>query len=400
MSPTTSKKQPRKSTTSPSRPSIPEKTIVRLWVLAGGRCQYAGCNDPLWRDDLTLADMNGAYVAHIRDVNPKTHRYDPALSPQLATDISNLMLMCDKHHRLIDNEQEAAHEVPRLLEMKRRHEARIEVLTSIQEEMQTQVLLYAANIGNHTAQISWDKAAHALLPHRYPAEKPGIELGLKFSTFQDHEPDYWKIEREHLRRQFALSVRPRVTTGTVPHFSVFAIAPQPLLVELGRLLSDIPHADVFQLLREPAGWSWVDGAQPLDLQVIEPSDVRPTVALNISLSATVTNDRLTSVVGDDTSVWTLTVPKPHNDIIRCPAHLRQFRQALRSLLDRIKAKHGQQALLHVFPVVPVSVAVEIGRVWMPKADLPMRLYDQNSLRKGFVEAFEIHAEALQEVHHA
>lgn len=399
MSMNAPQKRRKKSIARVIRPSLHEKTIVRLWVLAGGRCQYAGCNAPLWRDDLTLADMNGAYIAHIRDVNPKTHRYDSTLSPQLATDISNLMLMCDKHHRLIDNEQEAAHGAPRLLEMKRRHEARIEVLTSIREEMQTHALLYAPNVGAHNAVITWEKAALALQPDRYPL-KPAIELGMKNSSLQDHEPEFWKVEREHLRRQFAMSVRSRLATGSANHFSVFAIAPQPLLIELGRLLSDIPHADVFQLLREPAGWSWAAGAQPLDLKVLEPSEVHPTVALNISLSATVTNDRLTSVVGDDASVWTLTVSKPHNDIIRCPEHLRQFRQALRSLLDRIKAKHGQKALLHVFPVVPVSVAVEIGRVWMPKADLPMRLYDQNSLRNGFVEAFEIHAEALQEVHHA
>lgn len=90
MSQTTSKKRPRKSTINRSRPSIPEKTIVRLWGLAGGRCQYAGCNAPLWRDELTVADMNGAYIAHIYDVHRQTHRYDPVLSPRLATDISNL----------------------------------------------------------------------------------------------------------------------------------------------------------------------------------------------------------------------------------------------------------------------------------------------------------------------
>lgn len=48
-----------------SSSSIPEKTRVRLWVRASGRCQYAGCNKPLWRDDLTMADMNSAYIAHI-----------------------------------------------------------------------------------------------------------------------------------------------------------------------------------------------------------------------------------------------------------------------------------------------------------------------------------------------
>ena len=82
------------------RPAIPDKIKMRLWLLAGGRCQYERCNEPLWRDDLTLAQMNRAYIAHIIDVNPQTQRYKPELFPRLASDISNLMLLCDTHHRL------------------------------------------------------------------------------------------------------------------------------------------------------------------------------------------------------------------------------------------------------------------------------------------------------------
>ena len=55
-----------------NRPTISDKIKIRLWILAGGRCQYEGCNVPLWRDDLTMAQMNGAYIAHIIDVNPQT----------------------------------------------------------------------------------------------------------------------------------------------------------------------------------------------------------------------------------------------------------------------------------------------------------------------------------------
>jgi len=33
--------------------------------------------------------------------------------------------------------------------------------------------------------------------------------------------------------------------------------------------------------------------------------------------------------------------------------------------------------------------VETGRVWMPKADLPMLIYDQNRAAGGFVQALSI-----------
>lgn len=37
----------------------------------------------------------------------------------------------------------------------------------------------------------------------------------------------------------------------------------------------------------------------------------------------------------------------------------------------------------MFPALPVSAAIEVGRTWMPKADLPLVIYDENRARGGF-----------------
>ena len=39
----------------------------------------------------------------------------------------------------------------------------------------------------------------------------------------------------------------------------------------------------------------------------------------------------------------------------------------------------------LFPAVPVSVADEIGRVWMPKGDLPIRIFDETRADGGSVK---------------
>jgi hypothetical protein len=54
-----------------------------------------------------------------------------------------------------------------------------------------------------------------------------------------------------------------------------------------------------------------------------------------------------------------------------------------------EAVHGKDALLHVFPVMPVSLAVELGRARSPKAEMPWRIYDQVGALGGFVPAREI-----------
>ena len=372
--------------------NIPEKVKIRLWGIAAGRCQYEGCNEPLWIDTLTQAEFNGAYIAHIIADSPNGPRGDSILSEKLERDITNLMLMCDKHHRLIDREDLAGHPVERLREMKRKHEQRIKMLTSIADSMHSYVLHYGTNIGQHNSLVSWEKTTLAMLPLKYPAERPAIEMSLGNSAFYDHEEIFWALEREQLRRQFSDKVKRRLMLGDVTHLSVFALAPQPLLIELGTLISDICPADVFQLHREPTNWIWQEHPQDFEYNIIAPEVIHNKVALNLSLSAAIDNDRIFSVVGTDTSVWTVTIQTPNNDYLKSKQQLTMFREILRKLLNSIKTVHGHNNVLHVFPAMPVAVAIELGRIWMPKADLSLSLYDENRQNGGFKHIFNIGVE--------
>jgi len=62
---------------------------------------------------------------------------------------------------------------------------------------------------------------------------------------------------------------------------------------------------------------------------------------------------------------------------------------MRELFNKIKLIHGQESIIHIFPAASISIAVELGRVWMPKADLPMYLYDENNNNGRFQFAFSI-----------
>jgi hypothetical protein len=369
--------------------SISEKSKHLLWGKSAGRCQYEGCNRPLWIDPLTQVEFNAAYVAHIVADSPDGPRGDLVLSEKLKDDISNLMLMCDEHHRLIDRIDIKGHPVEKLKEMKRKHEERIQLLASLTVNKQSHVILYGANIGHHRVSVNWDDAVQAMLPLWYPAEKPSIELSLGNSSFEDNESSYWQIERENLERQFVQKIKPILAGGNTVHLSVFAMAPQPLLIAFGRLLSDIVAAEVYQLHREPPNWIWQEHPHGFDYVVREPDAFHKVVALNLSLSATIDNSRIRTVLGKDTSIWSLTIDAPHNDFLKSRDQLSLFRYKLRRVLDRIKSVCGDVRMLHLFPAVPVSVAIDIGRVWMPKADLPLRVYDQNRENGGFVIALDI-----------
>src|SRR6266498_1537541 len=81
---------------------IPEKVRYLLWAKSAGRCEFDGCNKLLWHDGLTKIEMSFADVAHIIGGRPGGPRGNVILSTEYCNDVSNLMLMCLDHHRMID----------------------------------------------------------------------------------------------------------------------------------------------------------------------------------------------------------------------------------------------------------------------------------------------------------
>lgn len=371
---------------------ISPKTQIALWARAAGRCEYRGCNSELV-GDLIAGNEDGTYgfVAHIVADAPNGPRGDPIRSPRLAKDPNNLMLLCAIHHKLIDIEEVDQHPEDVLCEMKLEHEDRISIVAGIDRDRASHVIRFGADIGSIESLVSTRAIFQAMPPDHHPATRQTIDLSLTGSTFRDDEESYWNFQAENLRRQFDAKVRGRVESEEIRNLNVFALAPQPLLIELGRLLCDIVPATVHQRHREPTTWRWQPDQPAIRFVEVEPSldAIGRPLALKLALSATVTDDRIRAVLGDDVVIWSLIAEEPHNDIMRRPQDLAEFRQRLRRILDRMKAIHGEHALINVFPALPNSAAVEVGRVRMPKADLPMRIWDQNRTVGGFVPTITI-----------
>jgi len=368
--------------------TIPSKTSTRLWGKAGGRCEFDGCNQALWKDEVTKFEFNTSYIAHIVAEEPNGPRGNELLSPLLAKDINNLMLLCDTHHRLIDKVDVEGHPVEGLQDMKRRHEERIEILTGISADKSSQIVLYGANVGEHSPVLNYRMASNAFYPEFYPASTTPIQLSLVNSLGKDNSPDYWELQEKHLSDQVEVRLRSAIRLAHISHLSIFALAPQPLLIKFGILLNDLHSTVVYQKHREPDTWRWQE-RENIEHFVQETTRSRQIVAVNFSLSATVTNDRIEDVLGSDCSIYTLSHSRPNNDYLKTKQILSDFRVQVRRMLDHIKAAHGHNTVLHVFPAMPNSAAIEFGRVWMPKADMRMVIYDENQMLGGFVKALEI-----------
>ena len=348
----------------------------------------------MFRDEASFKKYNRSYFAHIYDFSPGP-RYDEVLSPKLETAFSNLMLLCDGCHRKIDRDEPEQYPVSRLIDIKASSEERIRLQTEIRASDRSQVILFGEKIGDHSFGLRFEDGVEAMTPRRYPYSGQAVELGVKGLADDDSKEEFFAIRERNLIAEFVRKVDDG-RVGGPQHYSLFAIAPQPLLVRLGVLLGSIQGVDVYERHRDMASWKWPTGADQEEFVSTEYTvnsqlGTSTTVALNLSLSATITNDRIYGVVGQEAAIWTLTHPAPVPGYLKSRRDLTNFRQSIRRLFDQIKATHGQDTILHVFPAMPVSAAVEFGRTWMPKADMRMIIYDQHHQNGGFVRALSINS---------
>ena len=84
-----------------------------------GRCMFSGCGERLDIDELTGTEGNYSYLAHNVASSEKGPRGVLFLSDELSDEPGNILLLCDKHHRLVDRIAAPDYPASRLSEMRR-----------------------------------------------------------------------------------------------------------------------------------------------------------------------------------------------------------------------------------------------------------------------------------------
>lgn len=368
-----------------SNTTIPLKVKQDLWFAAHGRCEFTGCNKPLYVHGVTMNGCNISNYAHIIGDSENGPRGDKALSRKLAQDPSNLILLCPECHRLIDQEGKDKFTVEILRNMKKEHEERIERVTGIQPDKKSLVVIYGPKIGSDTPHFHKDTLYNTIFPEKYPSATSPVEIQMNNSVMQDGDSDYWAAEIKQIESICEERILKPLKEHEVSDVSLFALGPQPLLVKLGTVLNDKYPIHIYQKHHSLDSWKWFDEEESNNICVVEPEDKSKDPVLVIALSANAIKERINKRYGDEASVWCITCANPGNDMLRSKEQLKQFGKVARQAMDDIKTHHPDATPLKIFMAAPSACAVELGRIRMQKADLFWTLYDYN-LEKG--EDFE------------
>ena len=360
----------------------------KLYFDNGGLCSI--CCERLDYDKFSRERTNVSEYAHIIGDSEQGPRGDKNLSELYAGDIKNIIILCPRCHEQVDK-NESFYTIDRLQKIKSSHIERVRNhLDSLKNEEAFSVK-YEAPIGGAVVKVDEQRMDSAIANSGFISHEIPISLNPNNTTYPDNTEKFWETERDQLYQNFQKEIEARLKRGDVKPFLLFAIAPQPLLIQLGVLMNDKHDVKVFQKRREPDTWEWNENPVEQSYQIKIPEKIFDTVAVKLSLSDRITDDRIIEVLGHKTSIWEITHENPHNDFICHPMQLSELRKVYRKFYQDIRKTHGQKTKIHVFPASPVSAAIEFGRVWMPKADATLIIYNHDSINNRFELAFTIGA---------
>lgn len=366
-------------------PAPSHLTIHMLCACAAGRCQFPGCNEFLFKDMITWNEFNKSNVAHIVASSPDGPRGDPIRSHQLSDNLDNLMLMCHAHHKMVD-EYPTKYDESVLLEMKQAHEKAIAEQCGLIYKQPTELVILSSPIkGRIPVKISQDKAAEAVMPEKRLASMYAQQLTVNVSA-EYRSQDFWIEADRQLEASYNCTVKSIQSLRPDMHFSVFPIAPIPLIMKLGYLMGDKVQADVYQKTRIPDTWEWNSSSQTNSFSLeIQTNHTGHRIALVLSLTADIAQERVAQIYDPDIT-FTIRSNRFGVDCLNSVADLAAFWHKYQEACDKIRNEYTEAREIAVFPAIPVSAAFEVGRRFMPGVYLKLRIFDDDS---GFFETLTI-----------
>lgn len=395
------RKKPRSKRVSPrgaARPNSPIIEVTRrtsqvtrllLFVRAGARCQFDGCNKFLLEHPLTVAEGNFAQVAHIVAFSRQGPRGEARPRPARINDVANLMLLCPQCHKLIDDYPDR-YSIGTLEKYKRNHEQRIRHVTGLGPDLKTTVVQLKARVAGQSVAIPIAQVTEAVAP-RYPTDKKGHVIDL---TDIDAEGEaFMEVATRVIKQRVERLYEPGMDVEDTRHISLFALAPIPLLVFLGRHLSDKVPVDVYQRHRDTEGWVWKRTGAPAAYRFerVRPGTDPTKVTLMLSLSGTIHLDLLPPEINERFTVYEVTLAnlEPSPTFLRTKEDLNRFKGVYQVALRSILRDHGNIDAIHLFPAVPAPIAVLCGRELLPKLDPALLVYDYDKRIGGFTPTLRV-----------
>lgn len=210
------------------------------------------------------------------------------------------------------------------------------------------------------------------------ALEPELPFGAPFYIRPDAELG-WNQAAEQ-QKQLVKELRDK-TWDLSPRYAVFSLAPIPLVIQLGFLLTDQIQVNCFQFDRVNKTWRWPDEQitqEDCRFQVTGIPETTITeeveIAICVSLSAEITPDQIKDKVDHVAARVNLSIEDHSKLWLKHPKQLTEFGREFLKLLENTLRRVPNCKRIHLFYSGPTGGAIIIGQSINPRMCPPVVTY--------------------------
>ncbi len=338
------------------------KTIHQIMLDSHGRCMFTGCGELLNIDKLTGRKGNYAYNAHNIASSDNGERGLPFLSEALSNNAENVLLLCDKHHRLIDKVAAAEYDAFTLNNMRKLHKANAEKLLDALafEPIRVYSILWPVH-GTVSSTPDLKEISNSLYPLNYTIN------GALIPQYSMPHPDLFDKAFIQCIETEAHTIL-RQTQHHNHKAAIFAFGPMPALIGLGALLGNKGEFIPMFKSRETQKWEWPSTTMidPLnEVTGLDNLEKRSEVVLCIHATAIAEPLQQTAKkIAEEKNIQVIEITNLEqcrgSQSIPHPKNVKALTAQIQQLLIKLKSDYGI-ALVHLLVIAPNAACVAIGQ---------------------------------------
>jgi len=330
------------------------------------RCMYEGCGANLTEDILSGEKGNYHYLAHIVASSENGPRGIKGLSEKLSDDPQNVMLMCDKHHRLIDRIAMVDYPVERLRVMREAHVSLANKLLDHLAYTPAKVFCVLWPVAGQSVGSPTKKHIAECLQVSKLRISGEPQVVTNNDAIRDKKDDaFWSIAPMLLNS--ASSEIEKVAQMSDVQSGLFAIGPMPLLIGLGARLGNKFGIIPMLRFRETGRWMWPKETPDVDIMRIDGVEHLSDKESHVVIKLQLTNessviDEYANVLRDKYGAKAISVNARvyGNGSIGHPVEGQHLTHEMQKLLNSMKAEHAVE-VVHLLPCASNVACVCVGQ---------------------------------------
>ncbi|MFT4850484.1 MAG: hypothetical protein ACI83B_003042 [Sediminicola sp.] len=236
-------------------PNILKPTKEQVYRDAHGRCMFSGCGEDLSFDKLTGTSGNFTYLAHNVASAERGERGIKVASKTLSNEPSNILLLCDKHHRLVDKVAACDYSAEYLSKMREGFCIAVENLLEGLKYHPIPVYAVLWPVNNQVVSSPTHlHIANSLSRIRARMLNAVNIISDNEYYFRTSSNTFWQLMPNAIKQSAEKLIQQTSQKGH--HAALFAFGPMPALIGLGALIGNKTNYVPMLRYRDTGEWVW------------------------------------------------------------------------------------------------------------------------------------------------